>query len=172
MRRNLTWLDKTHAFTVWEVFKAQVCMSCLNNIYHRPHFCQCSSCSLIVIIFHSHQGNRCRNSWNVMEHLPITRPSPMPLSTDVACWAAIGANVQSPSTCACMCRNLTWLDKTHAFTVWEGFKAQGCMLCPHNLWDPPHFHQRSSCSLIVIIHHSHQWNICWNSLEMSWNVFN
>ena len=67
--------------------------------------------------------------------------------------------------------NLTWLDKTHAFIVWEGFKSQGCMLCPHSIWDCPHFHQRSSCSLTVIIHHSHQGNLCWNYLEMPWNVF-
>ena len=73
--------------------------------------------------------------------------------------------------CACMHRNLTWLEKTHAFIVWEGFRAKGCMSCPHNLWDRPHFHQRSSCSLIVIIRHSHQQSLCQNSLEMSWNVF-
>ena len=110
-------------------------------------------------------------SWNVMERLPITSPSPMPLSTDVARWAVKGSNVEIPSTCAYMSQNLTWLGKTHAFMVWEGFKAQGCMSCPHNLWDHPRFHQSSSCSLIVIIHHSHQWNLCWNSLEMSWSVF-
>ena len=84
--------------------------------------------------------------WNVMVCAPITSPSPMPLSTDVARWAVKGANVEIPSTCACMCQNLTWLDKTHAFTVWEGFKAQGCMSCPHNLWDCPCFHQCSSLS--------------------------
>ena len=104
--------------------------------------------------------------WNVMEHLPITIPSPMPLSTDVAHWAVKGANIEIPSTCACMCQNLTWSDKTHAFTVSEGFKAQGCMSCPHNLLDRPCFHQSSSCSLIFIIHHSCQWNLCRNSLEM------
>ena len=49
-----------------------------------------------------------------------------------------------------MHRNLTWLDKTCDFTVWEGFKAQGCMSCTHNVWDHPHFHQCSSCSLFVI----------------------
>ena len=54
----------------------------------------------------------------------------------------------------CMCRILTWLDKTHTFMVWEGFKAQVCMSCLHNIFDHPHFHQRSSCSLIVIILHS------------------
>ena len=106
-----------------------------------------------------------------MEHLPITNPSPMSLSTDIARWVMKGTNVEIPSTYACMCQNLTWLDKIHAFIVWEGFKAQGCMSCPHNLWDHPHFHQRSSCNLIVIIHHSHQQSICQNSLEMSWNIF-
>ena len=81
------------------------------------------------------------------------------------------ANVEIPSTCACMHQNFKWLDKTHAFMVWEGFKAQGYMSCTHNLWYHPRFHQCSSCSLIVIIHHSHQWNLCKNSLQMSWNVF-
>ena len=109
-------------------------------------------------------------SWNVMECLP-TSPSPMPLSTDVAHWVVNGANIEIPSTCACMRRNFTWLDKTRAFMVCEGFKAQGCMLYPHNLWDRPRFHQRSSCSLIVMIHHSNQHNLCQNSLEMSWNIF-
>ena len=150
MCQNLTWLGKTHAFMVWEGFKAQVCMSCLHNIYDRPRFHQRSSCSLIFIILHS---------------------PPMPLSTDIAHWVVNGANVQIPLTCACMHQNLTWLDKTCAFTVWEGFKAQGCMLCPHNHWDCPRFHQLSSCSLIVIIHHSHQGNLCPNYLEISWNVF-
>ena len=109
-------------------------------------------------------------SWNVMERLPSS-PSSMPLSTDVACWAVKGANIEIPSTCASMRRNLTWLDKTHAFTLWEGFKAQGYMSCPHNLWDRPRFHQLSSCNLVVIILHSHQGNLCQNSIEMSWNVF-
>ena len=157
MCRNLTWLDKTHAFMVWEGFKAQVCMSCLHNICDCPCFHQCSSCSIIVIIRHSHQLNLCRKSlemsWNVI-HLKI--PPPMPLSTDLACWLLNGANAQIPSICACMRQNLTWLDKTHAFMVWEGFKAQGCMSYQHNIWDHPRFHQRSSCNLIVIIHHSHQ----------------
>ena len=133
--KNLTWLDKTHAFTVWEGFKAQGCMSCLHNLWDHPHFHKCSSWSLIVIILHS---------------------SPMPLSSYIARSVVNGANVQIPSTCACMHLNLAWLDKTHAFTAWEGFKAQGCMSCPHILWDCPHFHQRSSCSLIVIIRHSRQ----------------
>ena len=108
--------------------------------------------------------------WNVMEHLP-TIPSPMPLSTDVARWVVKGANVEIPSTCACMRQNLTWLDKTHAFTVWEGFKAQACMSYPYNIWDHTCFNQRSSCSIIVIIRHSHQQNLCRNSIEMSWNIF-
>ena len=98
-------------------------------------------------------------------------PSPMPLSSDVAHWAVKGANIEIPWTCACMSRNLIWLDKTHAFTMWEGFKAQGCLTCSKNIWDRPCFHQRSSCSLVVIILHSHQQNLCRNSLEMSWNVF-
>ena len=109
-------------------------------------------------------------SWNVMERLP-TCPSPMSWSTNVAHWAVNGANVELPLTCSCMCWILTWLDKTHAFMVWDGFKAQGCMSCLHTLWDRPHFHQHSSCSLNVIIRHSHQQNLCWNTLEMSWNVF-
>ena len=110
-------------------------------------------------------------SWNVMERIPTTL-WPMPLSTNVAHWAANGYNVEITSTCACMHQNLTWLDKTHAFMLWEGFKAREYMSCPHNLWlDRPCFHQRSSCNLIVIIRHSHQWNICRNSLEMSWNIF-
>ena len=109
-------------------------------------------------------------SWNVMECLP-TSSSPMPWSIDVGRWAVNGEIVEIPSTCSCMHQNLTWLDKTHAFMLWEGFKAQGCISCPHNLWDRPHFHQRSSCSLIVISRHSHQRNLCRNSLEMSWNIF-
>ena len=80
-------------------------------------------------------------------------------------------NTEIPSNCSYMHRNLTWLDKTHAFTVWEGFKAQGFLTCLHMLWDHPCLHQRSSCSIIVIIHHSHLWNLCRNSLEMSWNIF-
>ena len=112
-----------------------------------------------------------KHSWNVMEHLP-TIPSPIPLSTNVARWVVNGANVEIPSTCDCMHQNLTWLDKTHAFTLWEGFKAREYMSCPHNLWlVHPRFHQCSSWSLIVIIHHSHLWNRCRNSLEMSWKVF-
>ena len=107
-------------------------------------------------------------SWNVFQ---LTSSSPMPLSTNVSHWAVNGVNIEIPSTCAYMRRNLTWLDKTHAFTLWEGFKAQGCMPCPHNLWDRPCFHQCSSCILIVIICHSHQRNHCRNSLEMSWNTF-
>ena len=109
-------------------------------------------------------------SWNVMERIPITSPSWMSLSTNVECWVVKGANFEIPSTCACVHRNLTWWDKTHAFMVWEGFKAQGCMSFPHNLLDRPHFHQCWSCSLIVIIRHSHQGNLCWTSLGMSWNV--
>jgi hypothetical protein len=107
-------------------------------------------------------------SWIII-HLKI--PPPMPLSTDVAHWVVNGTNIQIPSTCAYMSWNLTWLDKTHAFMVWEGFKAQECMSCLHNLWYRPCFHQCSSCSLIVIIHHSHQHNRSQNSLEMSWNAF-
>jgi hypothetical protein len=172
VRRNLTWLDKTHAFTMWEGFKVQGFMSCLHNVWDHPHFHQRSSCSLIVIFCHSHQWNLCRNSLEMSRNIfQLTIPSPMPLSTDSARWAMNGANVEIPSTWACMCRNLTWLDKTHAFTVWEGFKAQVCMSFLHNICDHPRFHQRSSCSLIVIIHHPNQWNLCWNSLEMSWNVF-
>ena len=108
--------------------------------------------------------------WNVMEHIP-TSPSPVPLYTDVTHWAVKRANVEISSTCAYMCRNLTWLDKTYAFTVWEGFKAQGCLTCSKNIWDHPHLHQHSSCSLMVIIRHSHKWNLCQNSIEMSWNAF-
>ena len=74
----------------------------------------------------------------------------MALSIDAACWAVNGANVAIPSTWACMCQNLTWLDKTHAFMVWEGFKAQGCMSCLHNVWDRPCFHQHSLCNNIVL----------------------
>ena len=62
-------------------------------------------------------------SWNVMKHLP-TSPSQISLSTNVAHWAGKGDNIEIPSTCACMHWNLTWLDKTHAFTVWEGFKQR------------------------------------------------
>jgi len=109
--------------------------------------------------------------WNVMGPLPFKIPSPMPLSINVARWVVKGANVEIPSTWSCLCHNLTRLDKTYAFMVCEGFKAQGYMLCPHNIWDHPRFHQHSSCSLIVIIHHSHQCNLCWNSLEMSWSIF-
>ena len=107
-------------------------------------------------------------SWNIFQ---LTIPPPMQLSTDIAHWDVNGDNIEIHSTCSYMCRNLTWLDKTHAFMVWEGFKAQGCMSCPHNLWDHPRFHQHSSCSLVVIIRHSHQGNLCQKSLEMSWNVF-
>ena len=95
----------------------------------------------------------------------------MPLSTDVTRWVVNGANIEISSTCACMRRNLAWLDTTHTFMVWDGFKDQGCMSFTCNVWYHPHFHQRSSCNLFVIIRHSHQQNICWNSLEMSWNVF-
>ena len=109
-------------------------------------------------------------SWNFMECLP-TSPSPMTLSIDVARWAVKGANVEIPSNCVCMHQNFTWLDKTHSFMLWEGFKAQGCMSCPHNHWDCPRFHQLSSCSLIVIICNSHQENLCRNYPEMSWKVF-
>ena len=141
---NFTWLDKTHAFMAWEGFKAQGCMSCPHNLWYRPRFHQRSSCSLIVIICHSHQWNHCRNSlemsWNIIQ---LTSPSPMPLSIDAARWVVNGANVEITSTCAYMCQNFTWLDKTHAFTVWEGFKAHRCMPCLHNLWDRPHFDQRS-----------------------------
>ena len=63
--------------------------------------------------------------WNFMECPPITSPSPMPLCTYVARWAMKGVNVWIASTCACMHWNLTWLDKTHSFTVWEGFNV-GC----------------------------------------------
>ena len=66
----------------------------------------------------------------------------MPLSIDVTPSAMKGANVEIPSTCSCMHQNLTWLDKTLAFMVWEGFKAQGYMLFPHNISDRPRFHQR------------------------------
>ena len=121
MCQNLTWLDKTHAFTVWEGFKAQGCMSCPHNLWDHPCLHQCSSWSLIVIICHSHQQNLCLNSF-VMEHLP-TSPSPMPLSTDVTRWAMNRSNIEIPSTCAYMHRNVTLLDKTCAFTVWEGLKA-------------------------------------------------
>ena len=100
-----------------------------------------------------------------------TSPSPMPLSTGIARWGVNGANIEITSICAYMRRNLTWLDKTHAFTVWEGCKDRGYMSCLHNLWDRPCFHQGSSCSVIVIINHSQQWNRCRNYLEMSWNVF-
>ena len=62
-------------------------------------------------------------------------------------------NVEIPSNCACIHQNLTWLDRAHAFMVWDGFKAQGCLTCPHNIWDCPSLHQSSSCSLIVIIRH-------------------
>ena len=142
-----------------------------HNLQDHPHFHECSSCNLIVIVRHSHQQNLCRNSIEIfMECLPIS-PSLMPLSTDVAHWVVKGANVEIPSTCACMCQNLTWIDKTHAFMVWDGFKVEGCMSFMHNVWYRPYFHQHSSCNLTVIIHHSHQWNLFQNSLEMSWNVF-
>ena len=75
-------------------------------------------------------------SWNIMERLPKSL-SPMPLSTDVARWVVKGDNIEITSTCFHMGRILTWLDKTHAFTVWEGFEAKGCMSCPHNFWDRP-----------------------------------
>ena len=147
-------------------------MSCPHNLWDRTCFNKLSSCSLTIIILHSHQWNISRNSlemsWKVFQ---LTSPSPIPLSIDVTRWAVNGANVEIPSTCAYMCQNLTWLDKTHASMAWEGFKDQGCMLCPHNRWDRPRFHQCSSCSLIVIICHSHQLNHCQNSLEMSWNFF-
>ena len=107
--------------------------------------------------------------WNVMERLPKST-SPMPWSTDTARWVVNGANVEIPSTSTCMHRNLTWIDKTHALMVWDGFKAQGCMSSMHNVWYCPHFHQLSSCNLIVIIRYSHQWKLCRNSLEMSWKV--
>ena len=111
-----------------------------------------------------------KHSWNVMENLP-TSPSLMSLSTDIASWVVKGANIKITSTYSYMHRNLTWLDKTRTFTLWEGFKDQGCMSCPYNVWDHPHFHKRSSCSLIIIILHSHHWNLCRNSLEMWWNIF-
>ena len=68
-------------------------------------------------------------SWNIMERFP-TIPSPMPLCTDITHWAVNGKNVEIPSTWACVHRNLAWLDKTHAFTLWEGFKAKDtCHSC-------------------------------------------
>ena len=172
MHQNLTWLEKTHAFIMWEGFKAQGCMLFPHNLWDHPRFHQRSSCNLIVIICHSHQRNCCWNSlelsWNAFQ---LTSLSPIPLSTDVRRWVVNGANLEIPSTCAYMRQNLTWLDKAHAFTVWEGFKTQGYMVCLHNIWDHPHLHQWSWCNLIVIICHSHIWNLCRNSLEMSWNVF-
>ena len=108
--------------------------------------------------------------WNEMEHLPRI-PSPIPWSIDTTRWAVNRDNVEIPSNCASMLQNLTWLGKTHALMVWEGFNAQGFMSCPLNIWDRPRLHQLSWCNLIVIIHHSHLWNLCQNSLEMSWNVF-
>ena len=125
MRQNLTWLDKTHAFMVWDGFKAQGYMLCSHNLWDCPRFHQRSSCSLIVIHI-----NRIFVE-TLLKCLPITIPSPMTLSTDVARWAVKGANVEIPSTCSCMHRNLTWLDKTLGFTVFEGFKSQGYMLCSH-----------------------------------------
>ena len=88
-------------------------------------------------------------SWNIMECLS-TSPLLMPLSTDVARWAVKGANFEIPSTCAYMCQNLTWLDKTHAFVVWEGFKAKWCMSFLHNVWDRPRFHHHSWCNNVVL----------------------
>ena len=147
-------------------------MLCPHNIWDHPHFHQRSSWSLIVTIQHSHQQNLCRKylemAWNIFQ---LTSPPPIPLSTNVARWGVNGANIEIPSTCSYMCWNLTWLNKTHAFMVWDGFKAQGCMWCMHNLWDHPCFHQCSSCNLIVIICHSHQRNRCRKSLEMSSNTF-
>ena len=171
MCENLTWLDKTRAFMVWDGFKSQGYMSCPHNIWYHPSFHQCSSCSLIVIIHNSHQQESLlKLSWNVMESLPRI-PSLMPLSIDMAHWVVNGANAKIPSTCECMCQNLTWSNKTHAFMVRGVLKGQGCMLCPHNLWYHPRFHQHSSCNLTVIIFHSHQWNLCQSSLEISWNIF-
>ena len=109
-------------------------------------------------------------SRNVMEYLPSS-PSPMPWSTDVTRWVVYRSSVEIPSTCSYMRQNFTWLDKTYAFMVWEGFKAQEWLTFPQTIWDHPHLHQRSSCSLMVIIIHSHQWSLCRNSIEMSWNVF-
>ena len=108
--------------------------------------------------------------WNVMECLP-TSPSLMPWSADVTRWAVNQANVEISSNCACMHQNLTWLDKTPTFIMWEGFKAQGYLTYPQNIWDHPRLLQCSSCSLMVIIRHSHQQNLCRNSIEMSWNTF-
>ena len=59
--------------------------------------------------------------------------------------------------------------RTHTLMVCKGFKTQGSLPSPHNIQDRPSLHQRSSCSLIVIVCHSHLFNICRNSLEMSWN---
>ena len=100
------------------------CHSCIMfeiiHIFINVHHC------LIVVIRHSHQRNVCQNSlemsWNTFQ---LTNPSPLPLATDVTRWVVNGANVEIPSTCAYMHRNLTLLDKRHAFTVWEGFKSQG-----------------------------------------------
>jgi len=104
-------------------------------------------------------------SWNVTERLP-TCPSPM-ASIESTRWAVNGANVEMSSNCSYMRRNLIWLDQVHALNVWEGFKTQGYLKSPHNLWDRQH----SSCNLIVIIPHSHLWNLFWNCLEISWNIF-
>ena len=58
----------------------------------------------------------------------------------------------------------SWNIFQQAFMLWEGFKAQGCISCLHNVWHHQYFHQHSSCSVIVIILHSHQWS------KLSWNV--
>ena len=131
------------------------------HIFINVHHC------LIIIIHHSHQWNFYRNSlemsWNVFQ---LKIPPPMPLSTDVACWVVNGANVEIPSACSCMHQNLTCLHKTHTFTAWEGFKAQGRMSCLHNIWYCPRFHRRSS--LFHCCHSSFPSMECLSKL--SWNV--
>ena len=153
---------------VWEGIKAQGCMSCPHNVWDHPYFHQQLSCSVIIVIHHSHQWNICRISleisWNVIR---LKIPPPMPLSTDVARWVVNGANVEIPSTCASMRQNLTWLDKTHACMVWDGFKAQVCTLFTHNVWYLPHF----SSTFIMQFHWNHSpFPSTKSLLKLSWNV--
>ena len=161
----------TGAFTVWEGFKYQGCMSCSHNVWYHPYFHQHSSLS------HCHHSPfpsmECLSKLfrNVMEHLPIKKSTTNAIIHRCCTLSGEWGQHWNFFNSCLYASKFYMVHKTHAFTVWEGFKAQGCMSCPHNLWDHPCFHQRSSCSLIIIIHHSHEGNLCWNSFEMSWNIF-
>ena len=142
----------------------------LHNIWDHPCLHQRSSCSLIVIIRHSH-------IWKFVEtllkfhgmsfNMPITHVIHRhhTVSSEWGqCWNFFKFVLYALKFE--MVRIGTCLDG-----MWGLQDSRLCDVLAYKIWDLTRLHQCSSCTLIFIILHSHIWNLSQKSLETSWNAF-